>query len=135
MASGRGCVLIDHDTRALHEPVLLRAAVKVGKPYTTGEIGRTIRCLPGPGLEAEGTATTRRGITMDETWQRKVRERAHAVWEREGCPEGWAERHWAQAEEELRSEGQGEASPTDASPSDGDAAARDAVGGPEIPSA
>ena len=35
----------------------------------------------------------------------RVRERAYAVWEREGRPEGGAERHWAQAEEELRAEG------------------------------
>jgi hypothetical protein len=34
----------------------------------------------------------------------RVRERAHAIWEREGRPEGGAERHWAQAEEELRAE-------------------------------
>lgn len=32
----------------------------------------------------------------------KMREQAHAIWEREGRPEGQAERHWAQAEEELR---------------------------------
>jgi hypothetical protein len=34
----------------------------------------------------------------------EVRDRAHAIWEREGRPEGSAERHWAQAEEELRAE-------------------------------
>ena len=123
-----------HDPCALHEPVL-REAVEVGTPYTTGEIGRTIWCLLKPGPEAEGTATTRRGIAMDETWQRKVRERAHAIWEREGCPQGWAERHWAQAEEELRSEERGGAPPADAPLSGRDAAARDAVSGPEAPSA
>jgi Protein of unknown function (DUF2934) len=30
---------------------------------------------------------------MDEAWQRRVRERAYALWEREGRPEGHAERH------------------------------------------
>jgi hypothetical protein len=32
---------------------------------------------------------------MDEARERAVRERAHAIWEREGRPEGGAERHWA----------------------------------------
>jgi Protein of unknown function (DUF2934) len=41
---------------------------------------------------------------MDGARERAVRERAHAIWEREGRPEGGAERHWAQAEEELRAE-------------------------------
>jgi hypothetical protein len=40
---------------------------------------------------------------MDETsWEQRVRERAYAIWEREGRPEGGTERHWARAEEELR---------------------------------
>ena len=46
---------------------------------------------------------------MDQEWQDKVRARAHAIWEREGRPEGGDERHWAQAEEELRAEEQGRA--------------------------
>jgi hypothetical protein len=41
---------------------------------------------------------------MNADWEDRVRARAHALWEREGCPEGGAERHWAQAEEELRAE-------------------------------
>ena len=41
----------------------------------------------------------------DRTWEQKVRERAHAIWEREGRPDGAAERHWAMAETELRAEG------------------------------
>ena len=39
----------------------------------------------------------------------RVRERAHAIWEREGRPEGDHERHWGMAEEELRAEEQSEA--------------------------
>ena len=46
---------------------------------------------------------------MDTEWEDKVRARAYAVWEHEGQSEGGAERHWAQAEEELRAEGQGRA--------------------------
>ena len=42
----------------------------------------------------------------------KVRERAYAIWEREGRPEGGAERHWAEAEEELRAEEQGMTEPS-----------------------
>jgi hypothetical protein len=41
----------------------------------------------------------------DESWEQKVRERAHAIWEREGRSGGAAERHWAMAELELRAEG------------------------------
>jgi hypothetical protein len=32
-----------------------------------------------------------------------VRRRAHAMWEREGRPEGQAERHWLTAEQQLGS--------------------------------
>ena len=41
---------------------------------------------------------------MDTGWLSKVRARAFAIWERLGRPEGAAERHWAEAEEELRAE-------------------------------
>jgi hypothetical protein len=44
---------------------------------------------------------------MDAEWDDKVRARAYAIWEREGRPEGGAERHWAQAAEELRAEERG----------------------------
>ena len=52
---------------------------------------------------------------MDAGWETRVRERAYAIWEREGQPEGGAERHWTQAEEEERAEarGQGEAPATE----------------------
>ncbi len=53
---------------------------------------------------------------MNTDWQEKVRARAHAIWERLGRPEGTGERHWAQAEEELRAEGAGAASPGDEAP-------------------
>ena len=44
--------------------------------------------------------------------EQRVRERAHAVWEREGRPDGEAERHWATAEEEeLRSQRDAAAAP------------------------
>ena len=43
----------------------------------------------------------------DGAQEEKVRERAYAIWEREGRPEGQAERHWAQVEEELRAEERG----------------------------
>jgi hypothetical protein len=44
---------------------------------------------------------------MDAGWEDKVRERAYALWEEEGQPEGGSERHWAKAEEELRAEERG----------------------------
>ena len=36
--------------------------------------------------------------------EQRVRERAYAIWEREGRPEGEADRHWFTAEAELRAE-------------------------------
>ena len=45
---------------------------------------------------------------MEKTWEQKVRERAHAIWEQEGRPENAGEQHWARAEEELRAEEQAE---------------------------
>jgi hypothetical protein len=62
---------------------------------------------------------------MDAGWDDKVRTRAYAIWEREGRPEGGAERHWAEAEEELRAEEQGGADPS-AAP-----AAPESASGPE----
>ena len=37
---------------------------------------------------------------MNTESEDRVRARAYALWEREGQPEGGAERHWTQAEEE-----------------------------------
>ena len=42
---------------------------------------------------------------MDEGWEKKVRERAYAVWEQQGRPEGRAERFWHTAERQLLGEG------------------------------
>ena len=48
---------------------------------------------------------------MRDGWEDRVRERAYAIWEREGRPEGGAERHWTQAEGELRAEEGGGSGP------------------------
>ena len=57
--------------------------------------GRPVLCKPFPieRLPAVLIAAVR---------EQRVRERAYAIWEREGRPEGHAERHWARAVEELR---------------------------------
>ena len=44
---------------------------------------------------------------MDEAWQQRVRERAYAIWQREGNPDGAPKQYWLMAEEELLAEGQG----------------------------
>jgi Protein of unknown function (DUF2934) len=36
--------------------------------------------------------------------EKKIQERAHQLWEREGRPEGAAQSHWKQAAEQIRSE-------------------------------
>ena len=46
---------------------------------------------------------------MDEDWRQRVRERAYAIWQREGSPDGSAEQFWLMAEEELLAEGRGPA--------------------------
>ena len=42
---------------------------------------------------------------MDDPWEQLVRERAYAIWLREGSPDGHAEQFWLMAEEELLAEG------------------------------
>lgn len=42
----------------------------------------------------------RETMTNTDTIDR-IRERAYAIWQSEGCPEGCAEKHWSAAEEEL----------------------------------
>ncbi len=40
----------------------------------------------------------------NEISEQMVRERAQAIWQREGCPDDAADRHWAMAEAELQAE-------------------------------
>ncbi|WP_424134785.1 DUF2934 domain-containing protein [Roseomonas chloroacetimidivorans] len=42
---------------------------------------------------------------QEEKDQDRIRERAHALWEQQGRPEGRHEEHWLQAEQELSSAG------------------------------
>jgi DNA-binding LytR/AlgR family response regulator len=63
----------------LEDPALCQAP-RLAKPYAASNLARIARLL------------------RDEV----VRRRAHALWEREGRPEGRAERHWQAAEKELR---------------------------------
>jgi hypothetical protein len=41
---------------------------------------------------------------MDEDRERRIRERAHDIWEREGRPHGRHEEHWRQASQEIGDE-------------------------------
>ncbi len=41
-------------------------------------------------------------------YENTVRQRAHAIWEREGRPHGRDREHWAQAEAEIQAEQSGE---------------------------
>jgi hypothetical protein len=50
------------------------------------------------------SAVRRRTMAGDPEWRKKVSERAHAIWEREGRPYGRAGAHWIAAEAELLSE-------------------------------
>ena len=61
------------------ERLPLRYAPRLGKPYRQSDLARMASIL-------------RKEV---------VRHKAHAMWEREGRPEGQAERHWLAAEQEL----------------------------------
>jgi Protein of unknown function (DUF2934) len=50
---------------------------------------------------------------MDGDRAERLRERAYAIWEREGRPDGQAERHWAAAEAELGGEAPAAPDPAD----------------------
>lgn len=41
---------------------------------------------------------------MDQDHQERIRQRAHAIWESEGRPEGRDADHWSRAEQELKNE-------------------------------
>jgi hypothetical protein len=62
------------------ETTLLRQAPLLSKPFH----GRTV------------------GRMAWQLCQEVIRRRAHAIWEREGRPEGNADRHWSMAEREVR---------------------------------
>jgi DNA-binding response OmpR family regulator len=62
-------------------PERLRGRPVLGKPFSAGRLPTAL----------EGAVR-----------EQRVRERAYAIWEREGRPYGQAERHWFSAEEELR---------------------------------
>ena len=49
---------------------------------------------------------------MDVNTEQKVRERAYAIWVQSGCAEGQADRHWCQAEHEIRTERASAAEPS-----------------------
>jgi two-component system, response regulator PdtaR len=70
----------------------LKNAPRLSKPYRRSDLARTAELL-------------RKAV---------LRGRAHAIWEREGRPEGQADRHWSMAERELR-EAVDSTSPADAS--------------------
>jgi hypothetical protein len=38
-----------------------------------------------------------RKMATDDDLERRIRERAHRIWEEEGCPEGREQDHWDQA--------------------------------------
>ena len=51
---------------------------------------------------------------MDDERERRIRERAHEIWEREGRPDGAQEEHWRRASEEIDAEDQaGSGSPAE----------------------
>jgi hypothetical protein len=48
---------------------------------------------------------------MDSEKQRRIRERAYEIWQREGRPHGRDAEHWQRAEAEIEAEGQARGEP------------------------
>ncbi len=44
------------------------------------------------------------GVPQDADLTRRIRERAHLLWEAEGCPEGRDQEYWHRAEELIEDE-------------------------------
>ena len=61
-------------------------------------------------------------------WQERIRQRAQAIWEREGRPEGRHEDRWREAEKEIAAEDSGAAA---ARPKNDGEQAKEAEGRPE----
>jgi len=40
-------------------------------------------------------------MNFEPNQETMIRERAYQIWEREGCPEGRAQAHWYEAEQEV----------------------------------
>jgi hypothetical protein len=55
---------------------------------------------------------------MDTDREALIRERAHELWERDGCPEGRAEAHWCQAEQQVLAEAAARETPQAGGPED-----------------
>jgi Protein of unknown function (DUF2934) len=56
------------------------------------------------------------GNRMSNEKHSRIEQRAREIWQREGCPDGRAEAHWKQAEEELARESEQAAPSTGAAP-------------------
>ncbi|SNB71556.1 Protein of unknown function [Arboricoccus pini] len=56
------------------------------------------------GVPTSQSKSRKRTMAGDPSWRKRVGERAHAIWEREGRPYGRAGDHWLQAERELLEE-------------------------------
>lgn len=66
----------------------------------TGSSHRVAAMLPGMDL----SRATSQDATMANDREQKIRERAHAIWEREGRPDGRQAEHWEQAAREIADE-------------------------------
>ncbi|WP_338045696.1 DUF2934 domain-containing protein [Oleisolibacter albus] len=66
------------------------------------------RWNPGALAPLEGARITGqpRGNSMTDL-DAQIRQRAYDIWQREGCPDGRQDEHWARAREEVLAEGEG----------------------------
>lgn len=70
------------------------------------------RAEPGPRTTVRSTEGQNGASAMTQDREHRTRERAHAIWEREGRPHGRHEDHWHQASQEIGDELFGDESTT-----------------------
>jgi DNA-binding NtrC family response regulator len=90
----------DHQHQLLHKPFQMQELVAaVQRALTSGIAGQ----------RTDADHPIARGEQADRDREQRVRERAYAIWQREGCPSGRDQEHWRRAEREIAAEEEGPA--------------------------
>lgn len=78
-------------------------------PHGDKELRRVERLADALGLGSPKPreASCQRRLVMQPDRAERIQRRAHAIWEREGRPEGRQDEHWQQAREEIERQERG----------------------------
>ena len=102
-------ITIDAGEAAPHETEFHRkaaAAAAIALPVPDAELGKLdtqMHVERGGPLQPYGDAHGSLAMTRDDV-DRETRERAYALWQAEGCPDGRADAHWHDAQHGYRCE-------------------------------